>query len=125
MRLGLLLAALLMAAPAARAQSFGSPSRFTEQSGEAIYNSVCAGCHMADARGAVGAGAYPSLRQDERLVVAGYPIAVLLHGQRAMPSFARTLSDRQIADVVDYLRTHFGNDYRDVPTEADVKAARE
>ena len=116
---------VMIAAPMALAQSFGSPFHFTEQGGAAIYAGICAGCHMPDGRGAVGAGAYPTLAQDARLRAAGYPIAVVLHGEKAMPGFARTLSDQQIADVVGYVRTHFGNDDPDVPTAADVKAARE
>jgi mono/diheme cytochrome c family protein len=41
-----------------------------------------------------------------------------------MPSFADMMSDGQIAAVVNYLRTNFGNDYRDMVTAADVQAAR-
>jgi mono/diheme cytochrome c family protein len=119
------LGAAVIAAPVALAQSFGSPFHFTEQGGAAIYAGVCAGCHMPDGRGAAGAGAYPALARDARLQSAGYPIAVVLHGQKAMPGFARTLSDQQIADVVGYVRTHFGNNDPDVPTAADVKAARD
>jgi mono/diheme cytochrome c family protein len=34
------------------------------------------------------------------------------------------MSDEQVADVVNYLRTHFGNAYAGVVTAADVSAAR-
>ena len=34
------------------------------------------------------------------------------------------LDDTQIAAVVNYVRTHFGNDYKDAVVPADVKAAR-
>ena len=34
---------------------------FALEGGEAIYKGICQGCHMADARGASGAGAYPAL----------------------------------------------------------------
>jgi mono/diheme cytochrome c family protein len=34
------------------------------------------------------------------------------------------MNDGQIAAVVNYMRTHFGNDYQDVVTAADVQAAR-
>ncbi len=117
-------AALLLAAPAALAQSFGSPSHFTEQGGAAIFTGICAGCHMPDGRGATGAGAYPALAQNPRLAAAGYPIAMVLQGHGAMPGFGRSLTDQQIADVVAYIRTHFGNTAADTPTAADVKAAR-
>jgi mono/diheme cytochrome c family protein len=106
------------------AQTFGSRSHFTEQGGAAIYASVCAACHMPDGRGASGAGRYPSLAQDPRLAAAAYPIAVVLLGQKAMPGFAETLSDQQIADTVTYIRTHFGNAFPDAVTAAEVAAVR-
>ncbi len=119
---------LLVLAAGARAEepgpTFGSPFHFTEAGGAAIYNSVCAGCHMPDGRGAAGAGAYPALANDERLVAAGYPIAMVLNGHGAMPSFGRSLSDAQVAAVVGFIRTHFGNAYPDAPSAADVAAAR-
>jgi mono/diheme cytochrome c family protein len=34
------------------------------------------------------------------------------------------MSDDQLAAVVNYLRTHFGNNYRDAVTSEDVKAVR-
>ncbi|MBU6499257.1 MAG: cytochrome c [Rhodospirillales bacterium] len=119
-----LLISLLVAAHPAAAQSFGSRTHFTEAGGREIYSGICAGCHMADGRGAVGAGAYPALAQDARLADPAYPIAMVLHGAGAMPGFAATLSDRQVAEVVAYIRTHFGNAYARTPTEADVHAAR-
>jgi len=101
------------------------PQMFPEQGGEAIFKGICRGCHMPNARGAVGAGLYPALANNTKLEVAGYPIAVLVNGQKAMPAFIGSkLSDQQIADVVNYIRTHFGNNYTDRVTATDVKAAR-
>ena len=122
------LVALLLLTTAARADApgppFGAPYVFTEQGGEAIYRNVCASCHMPDGQGAIGAGAYPSLQNDPRLAAAGYPVGLILHGRNAMPSFARSLNDDQIAAVVTAIRTHFGNAYPDPVTAAEVKAAR-
>jgi mono/diheme cytochrome c family protein len=118
------LAPLLLAAGTAQAQGvFGSPSHFTEQGGAAIYQYVCAACHMADGQGA--AGAYPSLRQDAALADAAATVALVLHGRRAMPGFARTLDDLQIADVVDYVCTHFGNDLAGATTPETVGKIRQ
>jgi mono/diheme cytochrome c family protein len=83
--------------------AFGSPFRFTESTGEATYKNICAGCHMPDGRGASGAAAYPSLRQNPRLTTTAYPIAVITHGQKSMPAFNRTLTERQIAEVAAYI----------------------
>lgn len=44
-----------------------------------------------------------------------------LHG---MPAVGRMMTDQQVADVVNYVRTHFGNKYKDSVTAAQVKAAR-
>ncbi|GAB2574209.1 c-type cytochrome [Dyella jejuensis] len=100
--------------------------------GEAIFRSICQGCHMPDAKGAVGAGTYPALAGDPRLVSAPYMAAVILFGRHDMPSFETTpasirnydakLSDAQIAEVVNYVRTHFGNHYTDSISAAEVAA---
>jgi mono/diheme cytochrome c family protein len=97
---------------------------FPQQTGEAIYKGVCQGCHMADAKGAVAAGAYPALANNSNLAVAGYPIGVVIHGQKAMPPFDRYFTDVQIANVINYVRSNFGNDYTDKVTPEDVKAQR-
>lgn len=102
----------------------GGRGGFTEQGGEAIFKNVCQGCHMPDAKGAVGAGMYPALAKNPKLEVAGYPIAVVVNGQKAMPALGGMFSDQQVADVVNYIRTHFGNNYKDKATAADVKSAR-
>ena len=98
--------------------------KFVEQSGEALFVNACQGCHMADGRGASGAGAYPSLARNGNLESGGYPIAVVLWGQRAMPAFGAMMSDEQVAAVVNYVRTHFGNQYRDAVIAEDVRDAR-
>ncbi len=110
---------LLSAAQAALAQ--GQPGGgYSEQTGEGI----CQGCHMPNAKGAVGAGAYPALAGDPKLVAKAYPEVVVLRGQKAMPAFGPSLSDAQVAAVVNYVRTHFGNGYSDSVTVEDVKALR-
>jgi mono/diheme cytochrome c family protein len=97
---------------------------FTEKSGEQLFSNVCRGCHMSDGKGAAGAGTYPSLAGDRNLEASGYPIDIIVNGQRGMPSFGSMMSNDQIAAVVNYLRTHFDNSYRDEVTAADVKAVR-
>jgi mono/diheme cytochrome c family protein len=112
------------AAYAQGAGAGGGRGGFTEQGGEAIFKNVCQGCHMPDAKGAVGAGMYPALAKNPKLEVSGYPVSVVVNGQKAMPAFGGMFSDQQVADVVNYIRTHFGNSYKDKVTPADVKAAR-
>ncbi len=112
--------------PRARASlgGFAGNSPFPFQGGEAIYKGVCQGCHMPDAKGAVGAGMYPALAKDEKLETAGYPVGVIVGGQKAMPALGPMLSDQQVADVVNYIRSHFGNKYKDKVKPEDVKVMR-
>jgi mono/diheme cytochrome c family protein len=123
-----LLLLAVTAAPASRAappEATLSPGfRFSEQSGEALYTNVCQACHMGRGEGAVGAGRYLALVKDENLRAAGYAVYVVLHGYKAMPPLARLMSDGQVAAVVNYIRTHFGNAYTDAVTAEDVKNAR-
>jgi mono/diheme cytochrome c family protein len=98
--------------------------RFIEKSGEDLFANVCRGCHMADGRGAAGAGTYPSLAGNKNLEASGYPVTVVVNGQRGMPAFGGMMSDEQVAAVVNYLRTHFGNNYRDAVTAEDVRSVR-
>jgi mono/diheme cytochrome c family protein len=110
-----------------RAQSanfLSTMTRYPEASGEALYHAICQGCHMADARGASGAGSYPALAADAKLESTGYAVLMVMQGQRAMPPFGYALSDEQIASVVNYVRSHFGNGYKNEVSVQDVKAAR-
>ena len=125
---GTLTAALAVtAAAAALAQSpfSSSPFRITHQDGEAIYRTICAGCHMPEGQGATGAGAYPALTRNVRLAAAGYPLLLVVNGRKAMPDFGRVLDDNQVAAVVNYIRANFGNAYTDRVSTDDVKAARQ
>ena len=112
------------AARSASETTLSAGFRFTEKSGEQLFSGVCRGCHMSDGTGATGAGTYPSLASNKNLEASGYPIDVVVNGQRGMPPFGSMMSNDQVAAVVNYLRTHFGNDYRDEVTPDDVKAVR-
>ena len=104
--------------------AFAGRSQFGEPTGEKIYRRVCAGCHMPDAKGAVGAGAYPALAGNKKLAASGYPAYVVLHGLNGMPPIGGMMNDQQVADVVNYVRTHFGNKYKDSVSAADIKQLR-
>ena len=118
----------LLAHGAALAQSngegFADPAHFRQQDGAALYRGICQGCHMPSGEGAVGAGSYPALACNAHLANAGYPVLVVLNGKNSMPGFAHMLSDAQVAAVVNYIRTHFGNAYAEAVSEADIAAAR-
>ncbi|NID17002.1 c-type cytochrome [Luteibacter yeojuensis] len=92
--------------------------------GEQIYTQVCQGCHMPDAKGAVGAGRYPPLAGDVKLASGAYPAVMVMNGRGNMPAFGPMFTDAQIADVINYVRTHFGNAYTDSLEPDDVKVFR-
>jgi len=98
--------------------------RFSQQTGEALFANACQACHMSNAEGAVGAGRYPALEKDANLRTAGYVVDIVLHGYKAMPPLGQLMTDEQVAAVVNYVRTHFGNTYTDAVTASDVKDVR-
>ncbi|MBN9218639.1 MAG: cytochrome c [Mesorhizobium sp.] len=104
--------------------TFSQGDTFTEKDGAALYANVCAACHLDKGQGAVGAGHYPALAKNANLESGGYPVTLVLHGQNGMPPVGQMMSDDQVAAVVNYVRTHFGNDYKDAVTAQDVKDAR-
>jgi mono/diheme cytochrome c family protein len=111
-----------------------TPASIKGANGEAIFTHICQGCHMPDAKGATGAGTYPALTGNPKLASPQYMAAVILFGRHDMPSFEMKptthgsffadtkLSDEQIAEVINYVRTHFGNAYSNGITAAEVAA---
>jgi mono/diheme cytochrome c family protein len=105
----------------------------TAASGAEVYAHICQGCHMADGKGAVGAGHYPALASDPALISWQFVALAILQGRNAMPPFGHAsggggpfgvprLSDEQIAAVINYVRSHFGNHYSDRVFAAQVAA---
>ena len=106
---------------------------FSMKDGRQVYEHICRGCHMANAGGAVGAGRFPALTKNPALGSTQYMALTILMGKRNMPAFGAkyavgfggppvTLSEAQIAAVINYVRTNFGNHYRDPITAAQVGA---
>jgi mono/diheme cytochrome c family protein len=112
----------LVAVPSHGAEAPGGIFEVT--GGEAIYKNVCQECHMADAQGARGAGFYPALAGNAHLATARYVITMVLKGRNGMPPLNRNMTDQQVADVVNYVRSHFGNHYGDEVRPADVTPLR-
>jgi mono/diheme cytochrome c family protein len=107
------------------------PAALNSNDGQVIYQEICQGCHMSAAGGADGAGHYPALAKDPTLASRQYMALTLLMGRRNMPAFGErhaigfggppaVLSEEQIAAVINYVRTHFGNHYTDKITAAEV-----
>jgi mono/diheme cytochrome c family protein len=109
------------------------PATLSTTDGRRIFEQICQGCHMPDGRGAAGAGHYPALANDRTLASRQYMALTILMGRRNMPAFGAkhaigfggppaTLSEEQIAAVINYVRTHFGNRYADSITAGEVAA---
>jgi mono/diheme cytochrome c family protein len=125
---------LLAAASSAPADSplFTSRAAIGSLSGEQIYDHICQGCHMSGAQGAVGAGAYPKLAANKKFVSWEFVALTVINGRNGMPPFgqpatkessrATHLTDAQIADVVNYVRSHFENRYKTTVTAQQVAA---
>lgn len=94
------------------------------KNGEEVYKYICQSCHMADAKGGQGAGQIPALANNPKLAAPGYPIFMVLNGRGAMPWFNDALTSEQIAGVVTYIRTHFGNSFAAPVTAAEVNQMR-
>ena len=119
-------ASLCWTAPALAdaASSAGGGPAIRADTGQQVYQHVCQGCHMANGQGAVGAARIPALAHNAKLESAGYPTYVVLNGLGGMPWFNGALSDQQVAAVIGYVRTHFGNDYKDPVKPDDIAALR-
>lgn len=109
---GLALAALSVQAAPAGAQTPGQQG----------FDQTCAACHQPDGKGIPDA--FPALAGSA--VAQGDPDAVLatvLDGRNAMPSFRSELNDEQLAAILTYVRSAWGNTASAV-TPAQAAAAR-
>jgi len=114
------LALTVIAAPAVADEPGGVSNPSAPVTGEQVYTQVCQACHMANAKGGQGAAVIPALADNPRLSVAAYPISMVVKGRGAMPGFTDILNPTQIANVVGYVRTHFGNAYAKPVTPEEV-----
>jgi len=115
---------------AALVPSGGTSVASAAPDGEAVYTKNCASCHNATGQGMTGT--FPPLAKNS--LVTGDPskvIHILLNGlsgpikvegnsyNNAMPPWKGTLSNAEIAAVITYIRTSWGNKASAV-TEAQV-----
>jgi len=87
------------------AQEDGGAADGAASEGAVLYQSFCAACHMTDGSGAEGAGRYPNLADNPAVEAsADFVIMRILHGFGAMPPFAGSLDDAEIAAIVNHVR---------------------
>lgn len=123
-------------APDAPPASSADDPETRRKKGELVYTSICSSCHQTTGLGL--AGAFPPLAgsdwvKKDPAILAG----LVLHGlsgpinvngvtyNGAMPPFGASLSDRDIANVLSYIRSAWGNDSApvDAPAVASVRKA--
>lgn len=105
----------------------------TNNPGKQVYNTYCLACHQADGSGVPGM--YPPLKKadwahldDEKIitiVLQGYKGEIEVDGDiynGQMPS-QHFLTDKQVADVLTWLRTEYGNIKKEI-TPQEVSSVR-
>jgi mono/diheme cytochrome c family protein len=108
------LATTLLAAAPARAQAAGD--------GKALFLKNCAACHQASGKGIPGA--FPALAGSKFVTGDHAEVAgVLLKGRGGMPDFSANISDRDMAAILTYVRSDWGNQ-ADALTEAEIHKLR-
>ncbi len=103
--------------------------------GAQLYAAQCAACHQATGAGLPGV--FPPLAGSEWVVAKEIvPVNILLHGisgkltvkgasySGAMPAFGEKMSDQEIAAVLTYVRSGFGNSAGKIDA-ATVKSVRD
>lgn len=123
-------------ANAATAGAPAAPGNGTAQTahGQAVFTANCAACHQASGEGVPGV--FPPLKGNQAVndadptlhihtVLFGAHGVVIggVHYPGTMPPFGPQLSDQDVADVIDYERSAWGNHGRPI-NPADVKSVR-
>jgi mono/diheme cytochrome c family protein len=117
----------------APASSAPAPATVSDASGNAVFAGACGSCHLPDApmtrRGAPSlalssAISAPTARDAIKIIFEGIPWREGAAGPY-MPGFAGVLSDRQIIDLVTYLRAHFSGQPAWMDIEALVSEGRQ
>ncbi|MBV8665460.1 MAG: cytochrome c [Burkholderiaceae bacterium] len=103
---GMLFAGLLASSVASSLVS--SPALAEDLDGATLFRKRCSACHQPDGQGIPGA--FPALAGNAFVQGDGDAVAsVLLSGRGGMPNFSGQLADRDIAAVLSFVRSSWGN----------------
>ncbi|MBV8601899.1 MAG: cytochrome c [Candidatus Eremiobacteraeota bacterium] len=114
---------------------FTRPANAAAESGKALYESRCASCHQPDGKGVPGT--FPPLagNKDETAANPSRVIGIVKHGLNTelvvngkkypggMPAWKGQLTDAEIAAILTYIRSSWGNKASAV-TEKQVAAVK-
>lgn len=114
-------------------KSLPSAAAGKEHPGKAVYNQYCLTCHQSDGSGVpgmhppLGVGSWVGNDPNELIAIMmkGLSGKIEVNGEvykNFMPSHAQ-LTDEQLADVLSYIRSSFGNNFEPVTPEM-VKKVR-
>jgi cytochrome c6 len=93
---------------AAASAAAAAPAQAEGADGKALFAKNCAACHQANGKGIPGA--FPALAGNPFVLGAPTEAAtVLLKGRGGMPDFSGSLDDAEIAQVLSYVRSSWGN----------------
>lgn len=103
--------------------------------GARVFTRACAACHQATGMGIPGV--YPPLAGSEwvladkllpaRIILKGMQGPITVQGQsfnNVMPERETSLDDEEVAAVVRYIRTSWGNQAAESPTAGEIEALR-
>lgn len=85
-----------------------STTSFANPDGEGLFMQQCAACHQATGEGITGA--FPALKgndyvQNENELL----VDTIMYGRAGMPSFKDSLDDESFTQVVNYIKSAWGN----------------
>jgi mono/diheme cytochrome c family protein len=93
-----------------------------ELDGKTLFAKNCSACHQVTGKGIEGA--FPALKGNHFVQSDSAPvIATVLNGRGGMPTFATSLNDEKLAEILSYVRQAWGNQAGAVSSE-EVKAVR-
>lgn len=122
-REALLKAAMVIVAGFAAAATAPSRAQTPAPDGKALFLKNCAACHQATGKGIPGA--FPALAGSKFVTGEHAEVAaVLLKGRGGMPDFSENISDADMAAILTYVRSSWGNK-ADALTEAEVFKLRD
>jgi mono/diheme cytochrome c family protein len=102
------------------ASLYSLPASAQALDGKAVFAKNCAACHQATGKGIPGA--FPALAGNPFVQGAAAEVAtVLLKGRGGMPDFSASMRDEDIAQVLSYVRSSWGN--QAAPVQPDEIAA--
>jgi mono/diheme cytochrome c family protein len=88
-----------LTAPAASPSTQDNPQSLV-LAGTSYFNTSCSSCHGV---GGVGGGGAPSLQNEDWSDAK--IVNIVQHGKGPMPPFAGTYNDKQISEIIAYIRT--------------------